>query len=113
MTWIVPHNQKVNFHHLRHELGLGLAASLLGLDRGPRINYAGTPLTTPFYYYITCNAFAVVVFFYSFLSPILCYSNVWHSAYLPLLPSSTFDNTESSYNVSKVVDENLDFVVSK
>jgi hypothetical protein len=43
-----------------------------------QINYAGTPLTTPFY--ITCNAFAVVVFFYLFLAPILYYSNVWNSA---------------------------------
>lgn len=34
-----------------------------------QINYAGYPLTTPFY--ITCNAFAVVVFFYLFLSPIV------------------------------------------
>jgi hypothetical protein len=41
-------------------------------------NYAGTPLTTPFY--VTCNAFAVVVLFYLFLSPILYYSNVWNSA---------------------------------
>lgn len=43
-----------------------------------QITYAGTPLTTPFY--ITCNAFAVVVLFYLFLSPILYYTNVWNSA---------------------------------
>lgn len=43
-----------------------------------QITYAGIPLTTPFY--ITCNAFAVVVIFYIFLSPILYYANVWNSA---------------------------------
>lgn len=76
-----------------------------------QITYAGTPLTTPFY--ITCNAFAVVVFFYLFLSPILYYGNVWYSAYLPLLSSGTFDNTGAKYNVSRVIDSNLDFVLDK
>lgn len=107
VTWIVPHNQKVNTIFGMNS-GLGLLP--LSLD-WTQINYAGTPLTTPFY--ITCNAFAVVVFFYLFLSPILYYANVWQSAYLPLLSSSTFDNTGASYNVSKVVDENLDFVLAK
>jgi OPT family oligopeptide transporter len=34
-------------------------------------------------------------------------------ASLPLLSSSTFDNTGASYNISRVVDENLNFVESK
>lgn len=107
VTWIAPHNQKVNTIFGMNS-GLGLIP--ISLD-WTQINYAGYPLTTPFY--ITCNAFAVVVFFYLFLSPILYYSNVWYSAYLPLLSSSTFDNTGASYNVTRVVDENLDFVLSK
>ncbi|RAH72932.1 OPT superfamily oligopeptide transporter [Aspergillus aculeatinus CBS 121060] len=106
-TWIAPKNQKVNTIFGMNS-GLGLIP--ISLD-WTQINYAGYPLMTPFY--ITCNAFAVVVFFYLFLSPILYYTNVWNSAYLPLLSSSTFDNTGSSYNVSRVVDENLDFVLSK
>lgn len=32
---------------------------------------------------------------------------------LPLLSSSTFDNTGKSYNISKVVDSNLNFVLEK
>lgn len=32
---------------------------------------------------------------------------------LPLLSSSTYDNTGTKYNVSKVIDENLDFDLSK
>lgn len=107
VTWIAPHNQVVNTIFGMNS-GLGLLP--LSID-WTQINYAGTPLTTPFY--ITCNAFAVVVFFYLFLSPILYYTNVWNSAYLPLLSSSTFDNTGGSYNVSRVVNENLDFVLSK
>lgn len=107
VTWIAPHNQKVNTIFGMNS-GLGLLP--ISID-WTQINYAGYPLTTPFY--ITCNAFAVVVFFYLFLSPILYYSNVWYSAYLPLLSSGTFDNTGLSYNVSRVVDENLDFVLSQ
>lgn len=56
--------------------GLGLLP--ISLD-WTQVTYANlSPLTTPFY--ITCNAFAVVVLFYIFLSPILYYKNVWNSA---------------------------------
>lgn len=75
-----------------------------------QIIYTNSPLTTPFY--ITCNAFAVVVIFFVFLSPILYYTNTWNSGYLPLLSSGTFDNTGKSYNITCVVDANLNFVLS-
>ncbi|KAM0152898.1 hypothetical protein ACHAQE_007869 [Botrytis cinerea] len=107
ITWIVPKNQVVNTIFGMNS-GLGLLP--ISFD-WTQITYAGTPLTTPFY--ITCNAFAVVVIFYLFLSPILYYTNVWNSGYLPLLSSSTFDNTGKAYNISRVVDSNLDFVLSK
>ncbi|KAI5253070.1 OPT superfamily oligopeptide transporter [Aureobasidium subglaciale] len=103
ITWIFPHSQKVNTIFGMNS-GLGLLP--ISFD-WTQINYAGTPLTTPFY--ITCNAFAVVVLFYLFLSPILYYTNVWNSAYLPLLSSSTFDNTGKAYNVTRVVNAHLDF----
>jgi len=60
-----------------HQMNSGLGLLPISFD-WTQINYAGTPLTTPFY--ITRNAFAVVVFFYLFLAPILYYSNVWNSA---------------------------------
>ncbi|KAJ5529204.1 hypothetical protein N7527_002597 [Penicillium freii] len=107
VTWIAPNNQKVNTIFGMNS-GLGLIP--ISID-WTQINYAGFPLMTPFY--ITCNAFAVVVLFYLFLSPILYYTNVWYSAYLPLLSSGTFDNTGSSYNVSRVLDSALDFSESK
>lgn len=107
ITWIVPHSQKVNTIFGMNS-GLGLLP--ISFD-WTQITYAGSPLTTPFY--ITCNAYAVVVFFFLFISPILYYTNVWNSGYLPLLSSSTFDNTGKSYNISRVVDENLNFVLEK
>ena len=38
-----------------------------------------------------------------FLSIFLQYSNVWYSAYLPLVSSQSFDNTGKQYDVSKVI----------
>jgi hypothetical protein len=64
-----------DMNHLQMNSGLGLLP--ISFD-WTQINYAGTPLTTPFY--VTCNAFAVIVLFYFFLAPILYYSNVWNSA---------------------------------
>lgn len=58
--------------------GLGLLPLSIDWTQITYANSAGSPLTTPFY--ITCNAFAVVVLFYLFLSPILYYTNVWYSA---------------------------------
>ncbi|KAJ8064165.1 hypothetical protein OCU04_006517 [Sclerotinia nivalis] len=107
ITWIVPKDQVINTIFGMNS-GLGLLP--ISFD-WTQITYAGIPLTTPFY--ITCNAFAVVVIFYLFLSPILYYSNVWNSGYLPLLSSGTFDNTGRAYNISRVMDKNLDFVLSK
>ncbi|OGM46195.1 putative oligopeptide transporter [Aspergillus bombycis] len=107
ITWIVPHNQVVN---TLFGMNSGLGLLPISLD-WTEINYAGFPLTTPFY--ITCNAFATIVIFFFFLSPILYYTNVWNSAYMPLLSSGTFDNTGQSYNITRVVDANLNFVESK
>lgn len=92
ITWIFPNNQKVNtlfgvsgvshqwwseISDCTTQMNSGLGLLPISLD-WTQINYAGYPLMTPFY--ITCNAFAVVVLFYFFLSPILYYTNVWYSA---------------------------------
>lgn len=42
-----------------------------------------------------------------------CNCNTYQMNSLPLISSSTFDNTGSSYNISRVVDENLNFVLEK
>ncbi|KAJ7362691.1 OPT oligopeptide transporter [Mycena albidolilacea] len=75
------------------------------------ITYAGAPLTTPFY--VTANCFAAVAIFYLGIAPTLYYTGVWYSDYLPLLSSSTFDNTGASYNISKVVNADFTFNEAK
>ncbi|KAJ7481221.1 OPT oligopeptide transporter [Mycena galericulata] len=107
VTWIAPKNQKVNTIFGMNS-GLGLIP--ISFD-WTVISYAGAPLTTPFY--ITANCFAAVAIFYLGIAPILYYTGVWYSDYLPLLSSSTFDNTGASYNVSKVVNADYTFNEAK
>jgi hypothetical protein len=37
------------------------------------------------------------------------YSNVWYSAYLPLVSSHSFDNTGNRYNVSQIINADASF----
>jgi OPT oligopeptide transporter protein len=48
---------------------------------------------------------------FSFLSEhrTLQYTNVWYSAYLPLVSSHTFDNTGKQYNVSQIINSDSSF----
>ena len=46
---------------------------------------------------------------FSFLSIPTQYSNVWYSAYLPLLSSQSFDDTGNVYNVSRVINADGSF----
>lgn len=39
------------------------------------------------------------------------YTNVWYSAYLPLVSSHSFDNTGAVYNVSKIINADSSFNV--
>ena len=39
----------------------------------------------------------------------LQYTNVWYSAYLPLVSSHSFDNTGKQYNVSKIINADASF----
>ncbi|KAJ6618832.1 OPT oligopeptide transporter [Mycena sp. CBHHK59/15] len=103
ITWIAPKNQKVN---TLFGMNSGLGLLPISLD-WTVISYAGAPLTTPFY--VTANCFAAIAIFYLFIAPILYYTGVWYSDYLPLISSSTFDNTGSTYNISKVVNSDYTF----
>ncbi|GAA6016258.1 hypothetical protein JCM10207_000448 [Rhodosporidiobolus poonsookiae] len=97
IAWIWPNNQKVNT-----VFGMSSGLGLLPITFDwTQITYAGQPLTTPFY--VSANCWAAIAIFYLFLGPILYYKNVWHSARLPFLTSTTFDNTGGKYNVTNVI----------
>lgn len=90
ITWLALNNQKVNtmfrvrtlhilgcITMLAIQMNSGLGLLPIRLD-WTQINYAGHPLTTPLY--SICNAVAVVVLLYFFLSPTLYYATFWYSA---------------------------------
>ncbi|KAI0296744.1 OPT oligopeptide transporter [Multifurca ochricompacta] len=103
VCWIAPNNAKVNqMFGVTH----GMAMGLLTFDWG-QITYNGSPLPVP--WWAAANIGLTVVFFYWFLVPILYYTNVWYSAYLPLVSSHSFDNRGKSYNVSRIINKDATF----
>ncbi|KAN0109004.1 OPT oligopeptide transporter [Russula decolorans] len=103
VCWIAPNNAKVN-----QLFGVknGLAMGILTFDWG-QIAFFGSPFPTP--WWAAANIGITVAFFYWFLVPILYYTNVWYSAYLPLVSSDTFDNTGKQYNVSQIINSDYSF----
>ncbi|KAF8493655.1 OPT oligopeptide transporter [Russula emetica] len=103
LCWIVPNNAKVNqLFGVTH----GLAMGVLTFDWG-QISFNGSPLPVP--WWAAANVGITVVFFYWFLVPILYYTNIWYSAYLPLVSSHSFDNTGQIYNVSNIINADSTF----
>jgi len=54
--------------------------------------------------------YGILGFFCSLFLTISCqYTNVWYSAYLPLVSSHSFDNTGKTYNVSRIINDDSSF----
>jgi hypothetical protein len=123
VCWIAPNNVKVNqFFGVSH----GLAMGILTFDWG-QIAFAGSPFSIP--WWAAANTGFSIAFFYWILVPslyvrrhyfylsrfsfsehwLLQYTNVWYSAYLPLVSSDTFDNTGKQYNVSQIINSDSSF----
>ncbi|KAJ7632953.1 OPT oligopeptide transporter [Roridomyces roridus] len=92
LTWIAPDNQKVNTI-FGMQSGIGLIP--ISFD-WTVISFAGAPLTTPFH--VTANCYAAIVIFYLIVAPILYYTGVWYSDYLPFLSSFTY--ITAAYSIS-------------
>ncbi|KAH7915948.1 OPT oligopeptide transporter [Hygrophoropsis aurantiaca] len=98
VCWIFPDNVVVN-QLFGYQSGLGM--SLLTFDWA-QINFLGTsPLATP--WWAEANILVGFVFFYWILTPIFYYTNTWYTQYLPVLSRSSFDNTGSIYNFSRIL----------
>ncbi|KAN0129006.1 oligopeptide transporter [Lactarius tabidus] len=103
VCWIAPNNAKVNqLFGVTHGLSMGI----LTFDWG-QITFNNSPLPVP--WWAAANIGATVVFFYWFLVPILYYSNVWYTGFLPLVSSHSFDNTGGAYNVTRIINEDASF----
>ncbi len=98
ICWAAPNNVVVN-----QLFGVysGLGMSLLTFDWS-QINYLGSPLVIP--WWAEVNIFAGFFIAFWVMAPIMYYTNVWETAYLPISSSYVFDRFGSTYNSSAVVD---------
>ncbi|RPD78416.1 OPT oligopeptide transporter [Lentinus tigrinus ALCF2SS1-7] len=107
VCWIAPDNIVVN-QLFGYSSGLGM--SLITFDWA-QIAYTGSPLATP--WWAAANVAVGLVIFYWILAPILYYTNVWYSQYMPMSSRNSFDRFGQSYNVSMILTENATLDVAK
>lgn len=103
VCWIAPNNVKVN---LLFGYRSGMGFSLLTLDWN-QIALIGSPLATP--WWAEANVVAGFVFFYWFLTPVLYFSNVWYSQYMPISSSTSYDRHAQPYDTTKVLNPDATF----
>ncbi|KAF1812954.1 OPT-domain-containing protein [Eremomyces bilateralis CBS 781.70] len=97
MTWFAPRNIVVaNLFGVVS--GLGLFPMTFDWAQ---IAYIGSPLIVPFH--AAMNVMAGMLSVMWIAAPLLYYSNVLYSSYMPILSSSVFDNRGHVYDVSKIL----------
>ncbi|KAF2086738.1 OPT superfamily oligopeptide transporter [Saccharata proteae CBS 121410] len=103
ITWFAPKNVVVaNLFGIASGLGL----FPLTFDWS-QIAYIGSPLVVPFWAALNIVGGLVVVMW--IMAPIMYYTNVLYSSYMPILSSAVFDNTGKPYDVSKILTDSFLF----
>ena len=97
-TWIAPNNVTVN-QLFGYTTGLGLIP--ITFDWTQITGFTYSPLMFP--WHGIANTIIGVVGFFMLLTCILHYSNWQWAMYLPISDSGSYDNTGSTYNVSKIL----------
>ncbi|KAL8996061.1 MAG: hypothetical protein Q9169_004337 [Polycauliona sp. 2 TL-2023] len=97
VTWFAPHSV-VLANLFGTSSGLGLFPVTFDWAQ---IAYIGSPLLTP--WWAAANVVAGLVIIMWIVAPIMYYRNALHSAFLPILSSSVFDNTGQPYDVSRIL----------
>ncbi|SCU89503.1 LANO_0D05204g1_1 [Lachancea nothofagi CBS 11611] len=72
---------------------------------------AGSVFATP--YWVSANTCVSVVIFFIIILPILYFTNTWYAKYMPVISSSTFDNTQKTYNVNKILNPDYSINMEK
>lgn len=104
VTWIKPNNVIVN-QVFGASTGLGIIP--LTFDWNQIAGYVGSPLIPPAGVIFTILLSMVSIFW--IVVPAIHYSNVWYGKYLPISDSGSYDRFQGSYNVSRIVGDNLTF----
>jgi OPT family oligopeptide transporter len=97
-TWIAPNNVIVN-----QLFGGSTGLSLLPItfDWTQISGFVGSPLIPP--WFAIANTLIGLVTFYIIGASAIHYSGAWSAKYLPMSDSITYDNTGSSYNVTRIL----------
>ncbi|GAA6022043.1 hypothetical protein JCM10207_001028 [Rhodosporidiobolus poonsookiae] len=98
VCWIAPNNLVVN---QLFGVSSGLGMGILTFDWS-QIAYTVSPLVVP--WWAVANIFGAFFTAFWVISPIMYYTNVWDSAYLPISTSSVYDRYGAVYDTSAVVD---------
>ena len=97
-TWIAPNNVVVN-QLFGFTTGLGLIP--ITFDWTQVTGYTLSPLMFP--WHGIANTLAGVVIFFMITTIGVHYSGGWYAQYLPISDSQSYDNTQSVYNVSRIL----------
>ncbi len=73
--------------------------------------YTGSPLIPPFY--AIANILAGIVFFFVIVSCGIHFSGMWYADYFPVQSSHSFDNTGGVFNVSRILNDQMQFDEAK
>ncbi|KAF8237421.1 small oligopeptide transporter, partial [Tricholoma matsutake] len=97
VCWLAPNNVTINQLFGYHS---GLGFSILTFDWN-QIAYIGSPLASP--WWAEANVMFGFFLFYWLVTPVLYYSNVWHSQYLPMSSADMYDNTGNLYDLVRIL----------
>ncbi|KAB5570146.1 OPT family small oligopeptide transporter [Coniochaeta sp. 2T2.1] len=98
MTWIFPDSPVIN---QLFGFSTGLSLIPITFDWTQISGFVGSPLIPP--WHAIANTLIGVSFFYIVMASVLHYSGTWYGWFLPMSDSSTYDNTGSTYNVSRIL----------
>ncbi|KAI9731982.1 MAG: hypothetical protein M1834_004433 [Cirrosporium novae-zelandiae] len=98
VTWIRPNSPVIN-----QIFGGWTGVSILPItfDWTQVTGYIFSPLISP--WHAIANTLIGLVIFFWITTLGLHYSNHWYAEYLPISDSSSYDNTQSTYNVTKIL----------
>ncbi|KAF2689089.1 OPT family small oligopeptide transporter [Lentithecium fluviatile CBS 122367] len=108
ITWIKPNNVVLNQLFGGYT---GLSLIPLTFDWTYISSYLQDPLLAPAHAHI--NTLIGLVIFVIITTLGISFSNSWYGDFLPINTSTTFDNTQSAYNVTRILGPNFTFDLAK
>ncbi|EJD07359.1 OPT oligopeptide transporter, partial [Fomitiporia mediterranea MF3/22] len=104
VCWIAPNNCEIHsiIQSLKQMFGYasGMGMSIITFDWA-QIAYVSSPLATP--WWAAANIIVGFILFFWILTPILYYTNVWNSQYMPIMSRLSFDNQGQQYDVQRIL----------